>query len=484
MQRKVASADWLVILLYLMLLGMGWLTLCGATSGVDGADLFSWEARTGKQLVWMGLAFFMGAVILKTDVRYIDIFAGFFYWVMMLLLLITPFVAKDIKGSRSWISLGFMNIQPAEFAKCATALFLARFLQQNNWHLDKFSHLLRTALIVLLPMALIVLQHETGTALVFAAFFLMFYREGMTGNILLIALSTITYFVVSIKYSAEVLPGTLTSTGEFAVLVLIGVLALGMLKVYSPRLRSLRPMALTGLGIVAASWAFSRYVHPFDISWCLLAALLVGVGYMLFLNIGERSVWNHFTLISLFVLGSVAFLYSADYTLNHVLQPHQQGRVRVLLGMDEDIRGAGYNVNQAKIAIGSGGIMGKGFMNGTQTKLDYVPEQATDFIFCTVGEEEGFVGCLVVLVTYLALVLRLVFLAERQTSRFGRIYGYCVLSIFLFHLLVNIGMVIGLMPVIGIPLPLFSYGGSSLWGFTLLLFLFLRMDKESRTRIH
>ena len=484
MQRKVAPADWLVIILYLMLLGMGWLTLCGATSGVDGADLFSWEARTGKQLVWMGLAFLMGAVILKTDVRYIDIFAGFFYWVMMLLLLITPFVAKDIKGSRSWISLGFMNIQPAEFAKCATALFLARFLQQTGWQLDKFSHLLRTALIVLLPMALIVLQHETGTALVFAAFFLMFYREGMTGTILLIALSTITYFVVSIKYRAEVLPGTLTSKGEFAVLVLIGVLALGMLKVYSPRLRSIRPMVLTGLGIVAAGWLFSRFVHPFDISWCLLATLLVGVGYMLFLNIGERSVWNRFTLISLFVLGSVAFLYSADYTLNHVLQPHQQGRVRVLLGMDEDIRGAGYNVNQAKIAIGSGGITGKGFLNGTQTKLDYVPEQATDFIFCTVGEEEGFVGCLVVLATYLALILRLVFLAERQTSRFGRVYGYCVLSIFLFHLLVNIGMVIGLMPVIGIPLPLFSYGGSSLWGFTLLLFLFLRMDKESRTRIH
>ena len=484
MQRKVAPADWLVIILYLMLLGMGWLTLCGATSGVDGADLFSWEARTGKQLVWMGLAFLMGAVILKTDVRYIDIFAGFFYWVMMLLLLITPLIAKDIKGSRSWISLGFMNIQPAEFAKCATALFLARFLQQTGWQLDKFSHLLRTALIVLLPMALIVLQHETGTALVFAAFFLMFYREGMTGTILLIALSTITYFVVSIKYSAEVLPGTLTSKGEFAVLVLIGVLALGMLKVYSPRLRSIRPMVLTGLGIVAAGWLFSRFVHPFDISWCLLATLLVGVGYMLFLNIGERSVWNRFTLISLFVLGSVAFLYSADYTLNHVLQPHQQGRVRVLLGMDEDIRGAGYNVNQAKIAIGSGGITGKGFLNGTQTKLDYVPEQATDFIFCTVGEEEGFVGCLVVLATYLALILRLVFLAERQTSRFGRVYGYCVLSIFLFHLLVNIGMVIGLMPVIGIPLPLFSYGGSSLWGFTLLLFLFLRMDKESRTRIH
>lgn len=482
MQRENVRADKIVIFLYVLLLVMGWLTLCGASNGLDGVDFLAWESRTGKQLVWMGLAFVIGIVILKTEVRYIDTFSGFFYWVMMVILLLTPFVAKDIKGSRSWISLGFMNIQPAEFAKCATALFLARFLQQTDWRLDKFHNLVRTACIVLLPMALIVLQHETGTALVFVAFFLMFYREGMTGTILLLALSAIVYFVVGIKYSAVPVPGTLSSVGEFTVLILIALSSLGMLKVYRPRLRLTSRMLLAGVLIVLAGWLVSRFVHPFDVSWCLLILLVIEVCILLSQAIGERSVWNHFTLISLFVLGSMSFLYSADYALNHVLQPHQQGRVRVLLGMDEDLRGAGYNVNQAKIAIGSGGLTGKGFMNGTQTKLDYVPEQATDFIFCTVGEEEGFVGCLAVLVTYLCLILRLLFLAERQTSRFSRVYGYCVLCIFLFHLIVNIGMVIGLMPVIGIPLPLFSYGGSSLWGFTLLLFLFLRMDLESRSR--
>lgn len=482
MARKNAHADRLVIFLYLLLLVMGWITLCGASHNMGDADFFAWSTRTGKQLVWIGLSFVLGFVILKADDSYIDTFAGFFYWLMMLVLLITPFIAKDIKGSRSWISLGFMNLQPAEFAKCATALFVARYIQQNNLRLDTFRNLARAAGIVLLPMALIVLQRETGSALVFTAFFLMFYREGMTGSILFCAVSAVVYFVVGIKYSDRPFWGTMTPMGEFFVLFLIGLSSLGMLKTYCPRMRQVGTMLLIFLGGVAIGYGVSVVWKPIDVSWVMLVLLLAEVGYLLILGLNEHKALNKFTLISLFVIGSVGFLYSADYTLNNILQPHQQGRVRVLLGMDEDLRGAGYNVNQAKIAIGSGGLLGKGFMNGTQTKLDYVPEQATDFIFCTVGEEQGFAGSVVVLGCFLILILRLIYLAEKQDSIFTRVYGYCVMSIILFHLFVNIGMVIGLMPVIGIPLPFFSYGGSSLWGFTLLLFLFLRMDKTRRLK--
>lgn len=484
MRGNNVHADWLVILLYVVLIVMGWFTLCGASHNMGDVNFLSWDTRTGKQLVWIGLSFVLGMVILMTDDKYLDTFSGFFYWLMMLVLLITPFIAKDIKGSKSWISLGFMNLQPAEFAKCATALFVARYIHQNNYRLDNFRQLIRTASLVLLPLALIVLQKETGSALVYFAFFLMFYREGMTGSILFCALAAVVYFVVGVKFSASPLPGTLTPVGEFCVLLIIQLCSIGMLQVYEPRKTPLGRLLTGSLLITSLAWAVSHWGYNFDISWVQLLLILVLVGYMLLQNLSERKRLNHYALISVFALGSVGFLYSADYTLNNILQPHQQGRVRVLLGMEEDLRGAGYNVNQAKIAIGSGGLSGKGFMNGTQTKLDYVPEQATDFIFCTVGEEEGFIGCTAVLLTYLGLILRLMYLAERQDSVFGRVYGYSVLSIFLFHLFINVGMVIGLTPVIGIPLPFFSYGGSSLWGFTLLLFIFLRIDKGYRARKH
>lgn len=484
MRDNNTHADWVVIFLYVTLIVMGWFTLCGASHNMGDVDFLSWDTRTGKQLVWIALSFFLGLVILKTDDRYLDTFAGFFYWLMMLILLITPFIAKDIKGSKSWISLGFMNIQPAEFAKCATALFAARYLHQNNLRLDTLPNLLRAASIVLLPMALIILEKETGSALVYAAFFLMFYREGMSGSILYCALAAVIYFVIGIKYSTIALPGTLTPVGEYAVLNFIIISVIGMLQVYESRKAPTGNLLLSLLGVNIISWSVSAFLWHFDISWGILIFLLGIVGYLLLNALNERYRLNHYTLIALFALGSVGFLYSADYTLNHILQPHQQGRVRVLLGMEEDIRGAGYNVNQAKIAIGSGGLTGKGFMNGTQTKLDYVPEQATDFIFCTVGEEEGFVGSSIVLILFLALILRLIYLSERQDTIFGRVYGYSLLSIIIFHIFINIGMVIGLTPVIGIPLPFFSYGGSSLWGFTLLLFIFLRIDLGNRRRIH
>lgn len=482
MRDKHTTIDWITIFLYLVLITMGWFTLCGASHNLGDANFLSWDTRTGKQLVWIGFSFILGLTISKIDNRYLETFAGFFYWLMMVVLLITPFIAKDIKGSRSWISLGFMNLQPAEFAKCATALYVARFIQSSNLRLDDFRSLARVAGIIFLPLVLIVMQKETGSALVFAAFCLMFYREGMPGSILYCAVSAIIYFVVSIKFSTEALVDTQTPLGEFCVLLLIWLSTLGMFLIYLPKKVPTFRILAGGLGITAIAWAYSRWGYSFDISWVLLGVILCTVCYLLYKSLTELRVFNNYLLISIFTLGSLGFLYSSDYVLNKVLQPHQQVRVRVLLGMEDDPRGAGYNVNQAKIAIGSGGLEGKGFMQGTQTKLNYVPEQDTDFIFCTVGEEEGFIGSTIVLLTFLALILRLIHLAERQVDAFGRVYGYSVIGILLFHVFINVGMVIGLTPVIGIPLPFFSYGGSSLWGFTLLLFILLRIDKSRRTR--
>ncbi len=475
-------ADWVVIVLYMALLAFGWVSICGASHEVGDMDFLSWGARTGKQLVWIVLAFGLGFVLLMTDDRYFDALADLLYWVMMVVLLITPFVAKDIKGSRSWISLGVVNLQPAEFAKCATALAVAKLINRYGFTLDNKRNLMRAAAVVLLPMVLIVLQRETGSALVYLAFFLMFYREGMPGSILFTATAAVAYFVIGIRFSADVMPYTHATIGEFVVLLLIWLFTCGLTAVYCPSTPHARRLFFFGGGATLVAWAFSRFVIPFDVSWVQIAVCVVMAAYIGWQALGERV--GRYAFIALFTIGSTAFLYTADYTLNQILEPHQQTRVRVLLGMEENITGAGYNVNQSKIAIGSGGLKGKGFMNGTQTKLKYVPEQDTDFIFCTVGEEEGFIGSATVLCLFLGLILRLVYLAERQSTKFARVYGYSVLSILFFHLLINVGMVMGLMPVIGIPLPFFSYGGSSLWGFTLLLFIFLRMDAADKLRLH
>jgi rod shape determining protein RodA len=323
-------------------------------------------------------------------------------------------------------------------------------------------------------MTFIVLQRETGSALVYFSFFLMFYREGMTGSILFTAVAMVLYFVVGIRFADVMMAGTPTSVGKFTVLLLIQLFSVGMVWVYCrDRRDAWRLLAFCG-GITCMALLFSFFIIPFDVVWVQLVVTGLLIGYLLWQGVGTR-IRNYFW-IALFAIGSVLFFNVADYGLNHVLQPHQRTRINVLLGLEEDLKGAGYNVHQSEIAIGSGGLEGKGFLNGTQTKLKYVPEQDTDFIFCTVGEEEGFLGASIVLLLFLALILRLIHLAERQPYRFGRVYGYCVLSIFLFHVFINVGMVLGLTPVIGIPLPFFSYGGSSLWGFTFLLFIFLALD--------
>lgn len=302
----------------------------------------------------------------------------------------------------------------------------------------------------------------------------MLYREGMPGAVLFTGVSMVAYFVLGVKYENVMMWDTYTSVGKFVVLLLVQIFTSGMVYSYTGNKKHALIILGYSLGITLIFSLFSTYVIPFDVVWIQLLLCALMIGFLVYH--GLRTRFRNYFLISIFSLGSIAFFYSADYVLNNVMEPHQRVRINVLLGLDEDLAGAGYNVHQSEIAIGSGGLQGKGFLNGTQTKLKFVPEQDTDFIFCTVGEEEGFLGSAGVLLLFLALILRLIHLAERQPFKFGRIYGYCVLSVFLFHLFINVGMVLGLTPVIGIPLPFFSYGGSSLWGFTILLFIFLRID--------
>ena len=417
----------------------------------------------------------LGFVLLMLEEKIYEVLAYLFYAAMMLLLLVTPFIARDIKGSLSWISLGPVSLQPAEFAKYATALALAKMMSSYGFTLDKGKNFIRAIFLILLPMILIIMQKETGSALVYAAFFLVLYREGMSGAILFTGVAAVIYFVVGIRFGNDFLWDTPTSVGRSVVLTLILLFSIGMTWVYGKLWKPAKWMLILSITTTAAGILLSEFIYAFDLTYLLVSECIVMAGYLIYLAIMKRS--KQFALIALFTIGSVAFLYSCNMVFNK-LDDHQRVRIEVLLGMKDDPKGAGYNVNQSKIAIGSGGLHGKGFLNGTQTKLKYVPEQDTDFIFCTVGEEMGFIGSSAILFLFMLFILRLLHLAEKQSHAFGRIYGYCLVSIFLFHLFINVGMVLGLTPVIGIPLPFFSYGGSSLWGFTLLLFTFLRVNAE------
>lgn len=468
------SVDWLTVVIYLSLVLLGWISICGASYDYGDMNFFSLETRTGKQLLWIGCSLFLGFVILMLEDKIYDWFAYIFYALMMGLLFVTPFLAENTNGSYSWLKFGSVSLQPAEFAKFATALSIAKFMNVHGFSMDKLRNSLPVVGMILLPMLLIILQRETGSALVYLAFFLMLYREGMPGAILFIGICSVVYFVVGIRFVHDIMPDGCTPVGEFAVLTLIILLSAILDYVYSLPKKAYKYILSYGLGSIVLALLFSLYVIPFNLFGFLSLVCIVLVVYLLYLSFQERLIG--YCYIALFVIGSIGFLYSVDYVFEDVLESHQRERIEVLLGMKDDLADAGYNVNQSKIAIGSGGLLGKGFLNGTQTKLKYVPEQDTDFIFCTVGEEQGFVGSALVLLLFMVLILRIMVLAERQRSRFSRVYGYCVLSIFFFHLFINVGMVLGLTPVIGIPLPFFSYGGSSLWGFTILLFVFLRLD--------
>ena len=472
------SIDWITILIYIALLAFGWVSVCGASYSYGDADLFSLETRSGMQIVWIVTSIMLGTCLLLIDDRLYETFAFAIYVVMLLLLFATIFNPHEIKGSRSWIVMGPLRIQPAEFAKFATALAVAKLMSGYKFSIEKWKDLAKAIAMIITPMILIVMQKETGSALVYASLFLMLYREGMTGSFLFTGIAMVVYFVVGIRFEQPLLWETPTHVGPFVVLLLIQVLTSALVLVYCKAKKEAKYILLTSVGITLLALLFSQFVIPFNIIWVQLLLLVVTICYLVCL-----LYYNHmreYFFILLFTIGSAVFFFSASYVLNNIMEPHQRVRINVLLGLEEDLAGAGYNVHQSEIAIGSGGLRGKGFLNGTQTKLKFVPEQDTDFIFCTVGEEEGFLGSASVLLLFLCLILRLIYVSERQTHTFGRVYGYCVVSIFLFHLFINVGMVLGLTPVIGIPLPFFSYGGSSLWGFTLLLFIFLRIDASRK----
>ncbi|MBO4250394.1 MAG: rod shape-determining protein RodA [Paludibacteraceae bacterium] len=466
--------DWITIALFLALVFFGWLNIYGASYTFDQTSIVDFSNRAGKQFAWIIGSLVLGVVLLLIDYKTYDTLAYIAYGLMLALLLVTPFLAHDIKGSMSWISLGPVSLQPAEFAKCIVALAVAKYMSRYEYKLRNWRDLIVPFALIGVPALIImILQKETGSALVFAAFLLVFYRQGMSGYVLWAGLAAVALFIISIRFGAITLPLGSGSVGILSCMLLLTAVEIYFICKEHP----MRWQALILIGSVIVVYGLSLLVNifvpvPFD--WVAMGIVIALILYTIFVSI----YWRKYILllVALFTLVCIGYTHACDFVFTKVLQPHQRIRIEVLLGMKEDPAGAGYNVNQARIAIGSGRLFGKGYLNGTQTKLQFVPEQDTDFIFCTVGEEWGFVGSVGVLLVYLLFILRLIEIAERQRSVFTRIYAYAVASIFLFHLTINVGMVLGLLPVIGIPLPFFSYGGSSLWGFTLLLFILLRLD--------
>ena len=475
----MGKLDWLTVLIVLAIMVCGWLSICGASANVENVDMFSFTTRPGKQMVWILCAIVLGTVMLFINQNSLNSYSYVIYLVLILLLIFTIFVAKDTKGSRSWLNLGPVSLQPAEFAKFATALALAKYVDRFDFNPSRIGDLLKACAVFLVPMFLIICQNETGSALVYMAFLLVLYREGMTGSVLFVGFCAILFFILEIKFSPVNFGNQPFQVGTWLVLLIIQLLEALMIWFTSRDRRLSLAVLGMGLGGMLIGLAVSLSIVPFKVTWLQMGLIAVTSFYIIFRSVKDMA--RKYILVAVFAIGSVGYLLSVDYAFNKILQPHQRTRINVTLGLEDDPKGTGYNVNQSLIAIGSGGLTGKGFMKGTQTKLKYVPEQDTDFIFCTVGEEQGFKGSAFVLMLYLALLLRLIFLSERQSSVFGRVYGYSVSCILFFHLFINIGMVLGITPVIGIPLPFFSYGGSSLWGFTILLSVFLRIDCERTT---
>lgn len=469
------SLDWQTVLLYLMLVVAGWLSICGATYSFDMDELFQWGSRPIMQFVWIGLGVLIAFAVLMINSQIFETYTPIFYVAMLGLCLITIFVAPDIKGSRSWLVLGPIRLQPAEFTKVATALMLAFQCSRYGFEVRSLKSYLQLMATIITPILLILGQRETGSALVFFALFIALYREGFTGLFMGLGVSAAFYFIVGMILDGVLWFGDTTSADDFVIVSAIALLTFALHLIYNERRDPyLIPILGGWVGIYIIGWLVHQYVQPYDMAWLAVGVLVLVVLYIIYQWLKTFAV--RFVLMILFALGSYGFFLSTNYIFDNVLEPHQQVRIKVSLGIESDPRGDGYNVEQSKIAIGSGGLWGKGFLQGTQTKLNYVPEQDTDFILCTVGEEQGFVGTSLLLIVYGIFILRLVHLSERQTWRFGRVYGYCIASIFFFHLFINVGMVIGIVPVIGIPLPFFSYGGSSLWGFSFMLFIFLGID--------
>lgn len=458
--------DWKTILVFVALVFIGWLNIYAAVYNEALSGGFDLSSRYGMQLIWIGISAVVAMVILLIDDIYYHLLAYPFYGLMMVVLVLTLFVGKEVNGAKSWLALGPIAVQPAEFMKLATALALARVMSEYNFSLSRPKDLVTVALLLLVPIGVILLQNDMGSALVYCSFLVVLYREGLNPWVYYALFLVVGLFVGSFLLSDVAL-----------LLILIVLFVVSQLPSNKNPRESVVWVAAVGLlslVIYGVSWTAEWGV---DYHHSLLAASLVML--LPALLYAYRHKLSTIYLFAIMFVGSLAFLGVVDYVFNDVLQLHQQKRILDLLGLESDLRGWGYNVHQSKIAIGSGGFFGKGFLEGTQTKYDFIPEQSTDFIFCTVGEEWGFVGSIVVLALFATLIVRLMKMGERQQEPFRRVYCYGVAGIFLFHVIINIGMTIGLMPVIGIPLPMFSYGGSSLLAFTVLFFIAVRLDSQN-----
>ena len=454
--------DWISIALYLILVIFGWMNIY-SSSYQDDVSFFNLSTKYGMHLIWISTAFILAAIVLfSIPSKIYPAIALPLYILFALLLIAVAFIGVEINGSKSWFALGPFRLQPAEFSKLSTSLLIACLLGQYDFSFTKPKCVARAAAVILLPILFILLEKETGSALVYLGFLLVFFREGMNGWILIAGLLSILLFIL-----------TLIASPAMAVTVLAGTIFL-LVVLYSKKKLL---WAAIGIVSVTALIFLARILSPEILDTCISLTVPAALAASLILafkkkKTGRNLLWGYVCGVCLVM--SVQFIYSK------VLQDHQRARIEVLLGIRDDPQGVGYNVHQSLIAIGSGGLAGKGYMNGTQTHYDFVPEQSTDFIFCTVGEEWGFVGSVFVLAVYLSLILHLMKSAEKQNDKFTRIYGYCAASCLLMHVIINVGMTIGLMPVIGIPLPFLSYGGSSLWAFTLLLFIYIKLDYDHK----
>lgn len=466
MRRNInilSDTDWVSVGLYLLLVFFGWLNIYAAVYNEEHQSILDFSQRYGKQLVWIIAAILLVVIIFLIDSKFYSFFAYLLYGIAIILLIAVLLFGKEIHGARSWFQFGSFHFQPSEFAKITTCLALAKYLSSYNLKIQTFRASIRILVIIFLPSLLIAVQPDLGSSLVFIALILVAYREGFSELILIVGTILAILFFLALLINQLVI-----------LMILLG-LALLFFWILSRSFK--KALAGAALIIIPAGLLFilvDREILILNRYYIILLALAVAIP--VFLIHAYRKRLSYIYLILLLLAGSAAFTFSVDYVFQNVLKEHQQQRVNILLGIESDPLGIGYNVAQSKIAIGSGGLTGKGFLQGTQTKFDFVPEQSTDFIFCTVGEEWGFMGTSLVILLFVFLMIRLILLAERQRSDFSRIYGYGVVSILFFHFVVNIGMTIGLLPVIGIPLPFFSYGGSSLWAFTILLFVFLRLD--------
>ena len=459
--------DKISVVLFLLLILMGWLNIYAAVYNEEHSGLLDLSQRYGKQFIWIVASLILAVFITIIDNRFYFFFSWFIYGACMLLLVLVVIIGKEINGARSWFELGGISLQPSELAKFGTALALASYLNNKRQDLTRLSEIIPAASIIFLPALLTLIQPDMGSAIVYFSLFLVLFREGMSPYIFVSGLLMIVLFFL-----------TLLTNNLYLTIVLISIAVI--LVWFSTRKWKLVILGsgifiiITGLLYLLDHYVLKSIGNELVV---FISLLLSGAVYAIYIY-NKRAV--SVLIIYLFLVGSIVYVNSVDYTFHNFLKPHQKERVDILLGFKSDLHGTGYNVNQSIISIGSGGFVGKGFLQGTQTKFKFVPKQSSDFIFCTVGEEWGFLGSFIVIGVYLFLLLRLIKLAERQRSDFSRIYGYCVVSILFSHIFLNIGMAIGIVPVIGIPLPFLSYGGSSLWGFTILLFIFLRLD-ASRT---